>query len=90
VMYVFVCYMADSGIQKDEWGGYLNKESGRHDFQIDLGIALLNRGIEWDSDGKSNKPSWMGQKLVMPCNCKQCYFCLKEITNGINHRPKKI
>jgi hypothetical protein len=31
----------------------------------------------------------MRQKPVIPCNCKQCYFCLKEITNGIDHRQKK-
>jgi hypothetical protein len=49
--------MAHSGIQKDEWGEYLKKESGRNNIQIDLGIVLLNRGIEWDWDGKLKKPS---------------------------------
>jgi hypothetical protein len=67
----------------------LNKESGRHNFQIDLGFVLLKRGIKWDWDRKLKKPSWMRQKPIVPRNCKQCYFCLKEITNGIDHRPKK-
>jgi hypothetical protein len=89
MMYVVVCYMAKSGIQKDKWGGYLKKESGRHNFQIDLGIALRNRGIKWDWDGESKKLSWMRQTPAVPCNCKQCYFCFNEITNGIDHRQKK-
>ena len=28
VIYVVVCYMANSGIQKDKWGGYLKMELG--------------------------------------------------------------
>jgi hypothetical protein len=89
VMYVVVSYLAHSGIQNDEWGVYLKKKSGQHDFQIDLGIALLNRGIEWDWDGKSKKPGWMRQTPLVPCNCKQCYFCVKEMTNGIYHPSEK-
>ena len=54
-----VCYLVNSGIRESEWGRYLKKEFGRHDFQIDLGMALLNRAIEWDWDGSSKKPGWM-------------------------------
>ena len=59
VLYVVVCYLVNSGIRESEWGRYLKKEFGRHDFQIDLGMALLNRAIEWDWDGSSKKPGWM-------------------------------
>jgi len=51
VLYVVVCYLVNSGIRESEWGRYLKKEFGRHNFQIDLGMALLNRAIEWDWDG---------------------------------------
>ena len=90
VLYVVVCYLANSGIRESkEWGRYLKKEFGRHDFQINLGMALLNRAIEWDWDGTSKKPGWMRQSPVLPCNCNQCFFCLKGITSGITHPPKK-
>ncbi len=48
VLYPVVCYLANSGIRESEWGRYLKKEFGRHDFQINLGMALLNTAIEWD------------------------------------------
>ena len=48
VLYVVVCHLVKSGIRESEWGRYLKKEFGRHNFQIDLGMALLNRAIEWD------------------------------------------
>ncbi len=89
VLYVVVCYLANSGIRESKWGRYLKKELGRHDFQINLGMALLNRAIEWDWDGTSQKPGWMRQSPVLPCNCNQCFFCLKGITSGITHPPKK-
>jgi hypothetical protein len=59
VLYAVVCYLANSGIRESKWGRYLKKEFGRHDFQINLGMALLNRAIEWDWDGTSKKPGWM-------------------------------
>eukprot|EP00984_Skeletonema_dohrnii_P004810 scaffold1689_cov99-Skeletonema_dohrnii-CCMP3373.AAC.1 len=44
--YVIVCFCYKMGIGKEEWKKYLDKNDGRHDFQIDLGIALLNYAIE--------------------------------------------
>ena len=50
-------------------------------FQIDLGISIINRGIEedWASPYRTyNKPVWMN-KNVVPCACKQCFFCFKKM-----------
>ena len=51
--YVVVCYLLHLPIGK-EWKKYRSKNSGRHDFQIDLGIAILNYAIslEWDGNSK--------------------------------------
>jgi hypothetical protein len=90
VLYMVVCYLANSGIRESKWSRYLKKEFGRHDFQINLCMSLLTRAIEWDWDGKSKKPGWMRQYPVLPCNCNQCFFCLNGITSGItHHRTKK-
>ena len=44
-VYVVVCWCADSqGLKK--WKKYCNdRQDGRRDFQIDLGLALLNTAI---------------------------------------------
>ncbi len=38
-------FLAEQDIGKQEWKKYRDKNQGRHDFQIDLGISLLN-GME--------------------------------------------
>ena len=43
--YVVVCFLARKDIGNPEWKKYLKHKSARHDFQIDLGFALLNHGI---------------------------------------------
>jgi hypothetical protein len=69
---------------------YRDKNQGRHDFQIDLGISLLNYGIGLDWDGESReRPSYMRKGAFKPCECKMCFFCVKGLTNGITHQPSK-
>ena len=53
-------FLAKQDIGKPEWKKYRDKNQGRHDFQIDLGISLLNYGIGLDWDGESReRPSYM-------------------------------
>jgi len=40
-----IIFLAEQDIGKPEWKKYRYKNQGRHDFQIDLGISLLN-GME--------------------------------------------
>ena len=85
-----VVFLAEQGIGKPEWKKYRDKNQGRHDFQIDLGISLLNYGIGLDWDGVSrDKPSYMRKGAFKPCECKMCFFCVKGLTNGITHCPSK-
>ena len=44
-LFVLVCYLAKSSIGKSEWNNYLNKNNGRHYFQIDPAISLINFAI---------------------------------------------
>jgi hypothetical protein len=87
--HTIVTFFAEQGIGKPEWKKYRDKNQGRHDFQIDLGISLLNYGIGLDWDGVSGKrPSYIQTGVFKPCDCKKCFFCLKGHTNGITHHPQ--
>ena len=52
------------------WKKYTSKETGGHDFQIDLGVALMKRAIEmdWDGTSRKTKPKWMRREVPVPCN----------------------
>jgi len=54
-------------------------------------ISIINRGIEedWTSPcHKYDKPEWMNKNFV-PCACKECFFCTKEITSRMFGSEKK-
>jgi hypothetical protein len=85
-----VTFLAEQGIGKPEWKKYRDKYEGRHNFQIDLGISLLNYCIGLDWDGVSGKrPSYMQTGAFKPCDCKKCFFCLKGNTDNFAHCPRK-
>ena len=60
--YVCVCYLV---FVNTEWVKYLSKNGGCHDFQINLGIELLNIGIALSWDGVGKQPSWMRNRTVI-------------------------
>ena len=68
--YVIACECAKAKIGLSWWSWYLSKHNGRHDFQIDLGIVLLNRAIQMDWNGIGPKPKWMRQTALIPGDCK--------------------
>ena len=86
--YAVVLYSVALNIHKQGWEKYVNKNNGRHDFQIDLGIYLINRGIHMDWTGEE-RPDYMRKDAFIPCDCDKCYFCLNGHTSGIAHAPKK-
>jgi hypothetical protein len=77
--YVVVCALVLAGIGDPEWNKYHSKHNGRHDFQIDLAMALA---ISLDWDVKSARPGWIHQKNFLLCDCKKCYFCKNGHTSG--------
>ncbi len=86
VVYVVVCYLYKDSVGAKEWKKYTNRHYGCRDFQVDLGIALLNHAIELEwMDTSKPRPDWMRQSTLVPCDCGQCYFCLNGMTSGIHH-----
>ena len=43
VLYNVVIFLVDMEMGEKGWKKYTSKETGRHDFQIDLGVALMKR-----------------------------------------------
>jgi hypothetical protein len=85
-----VCFLIKSDIGQKQWKQYLDHHSGRHDFQIDLALSVMNYGIGLQWDGESDeRPNFMRQNHFVPCNCNKCFFCLSGITTGIAHPPTK-
>ena len=88
--YVVVCFLIKSDIGQKQWKRYLDHHSGRHDFQIDLALSVMNYGIGLQWDGESDeRPNFMRQNHFFPCDCNKCFFCLNGITTGIAHPPTK-
>ena len=89
-LFVVVVFCAKANVGPEWWALYLKKR-GRYRFQIDLGQALINYALqnEWeDIDGP--RPNWIRQREFIPCDCNNCFFCLKGLTSGIAHKkPKK-
>ena len=86
-MYTNVTYVARN---KDHpWFKYKNKNGGRYKFQYDLALELMEYGIklDWkDLEDDSQRPPYIRQKSIVPCECKSCFFCKNGITTGIDHR----
>ena len=70
------------------WKVFTSKNGGRKKFQIKLGLDIMNYAISKAWDGKSDRPDWMRQGPFIPCDCKECYFCLNGHTTGISHTKK--
>ncbi len=74
-VYVIVCFLAKGGVGKKERRHNDNKSNGRHDFQIDLGIALINYGIstEW-KDISQIRPNFIRQTALYPVTVINTFF----------------
>ena len=51
-VFVTVVVCVAVSIRKPKWKAYANKNQGRHDFQIDLTMSLINYAIDKEWDGK--------------------------------------
>ena len=45
VFVVVVVALASVNVVKPAWKKYASKHNGRHDFQIDIAISIINRAI---------------------------------------------
>ena len=85
-----------AGEDNHKWKRCVDKNMGRYRFQMDLGIALMNAGISRDwKDPKTNnkpsdRPSYVRKQDWIPCDCKQCFFCLNNLTCGVTHPNRGI
>jgi hypothetical protein len=89
MLLVVVVFCSKAKIGPEWWALYMKKD-GCFTFQIDLAQALINYAIEneWeDVDGLC--PNWMRQTDFIPCDCKNCFFCLKGLTTVIAHKKQK-
>ena len=94
LLYQVVVKMVEARLRNDsiDWSKYASKNHGREDFQIDLGISLIKKGIEYDLEHKAqlgytgDYPNWMRLGALEPCDCEQCFFCVNGLTNGIAHK----
>ena len=51
VCYSVEIYCFDRRCSNEKWKKYQNSKIGQHDFQIDLGILLINYGVELEQVG---------------------------------------
>ena len=46
----------------------------------------MNYGLSLDWDGDpDNRPDYVRGDSFYPCDCKDCFFCMKGLTSGIAH-----
>jgi hypothetical protein len=88
-LFVVVVFCAKDNVGPEWWALYL-KKGGRYRFQIDLGMTLINYALEneWE-DIEGPRPNWIRQREFIPCDCNNCFFCLKGLTNGIAHKKPR-
>jgi hypothetical protein len=62
--------LSKGDVGQEQWKRYLDTHSGRHDFQIDLALSIMNYGIGLQWDGESaTRPNFLRQTAFVPCDC---------------------
>lgn len=93
-MYVIVRFVVvgdKEAAKLDPWYRYkhMDRGTGRFEFQMDLGIALINKGVMMDwvdpNDPNRERPSYVRKSGWIPCACGTCVFCKYKLTTGIDH-----
>jgi len=64
VVFAMVLYCCQLEICPKDWKRYQSKNNGRHDLQIDLGIAILNHAIALDWDG-DKRPDYIQETSIL-------------------------
>ncbi|CAJ1954086.1 unnamed protein product [Cylindrotheca closterium] len=90
--------MTKEDLNRSKWKSFANKDTGRFEFQMTLGILLMKRGLEWDWKGDfkdpKGRPEYCRKTQWIPCECPengvQCFFCYYGHTNGIEHQKAGV
>ena len=72
---------------------YQSHISGWYNFQVDLGMDMMQYTIEleWKEPYEQEvKLAWMHQNPLDPCKCSQCFFCGHRMITGVIHKPKTV
>jgi len=88
VVFAVVMYCSKLCVCLKDWNHYQSNNKGRHDFQIGLGLAVLNHviALDWDRDKRLD---YVRTGEFYSCNCKKYYFCINGHTTDIAHADKK-
>ena len=80
----------------DYWIRYTEPNLGRYHFQMDAGIALINKGLslDWkDPSDPNTKPKYCRSIDWVPCDCPEddskqirFFFCRNCLTHGTAHK----
>ncbi len=85
-MYVVVCFLIKSDIGQKQWKRYLDHHSGRHNFQIDLALFVMNYETVFSGMAIQMKDQTLCDKTISSNEiATNVFFCLNGITTGIAH-----
>jgi hypothetical protein len=87
--YIVVCTVSTTSILRPKWSKYAARNNGQYNFQVDLGMQLMEKGVrlDWETPyNEASKPKWIRHTSYIPCECKQCFFCLEGKTTGTAHK----
>ena len=86
----------------DFWCRYTEPILGRYRFQMDAGIALINKGLtmDWDWNNPTKvecRPKYVRHIDWFPCDCPdddskqlRCFFCKHGFTHGVAHKQEEV
>ena len=75
-IWVIIQFCAEAArVATDPFFRFKHKNS-RREYQLELSQTLIAEGIKIGiAENGGEKPAWMRQVALVPCNCKTCYFC---------------
>jgi hypothetical protein len=68
----------------------VSRRDNRRHFNMAKAMAMVRLGVERDwPDNSEPRPTWMRQRDWVPCGCRSCYFCMVNLTNGVQHKAQQ-
>ena len=75
MLFCIVVFCATSDNGNVDWKEYLDKNTGRREFLIDLALPIMNYGLllDWNDD-PSKRSDYVRGNAFTPCDCEKCFF----------------